>query len=144
MVAMDLPLGAVHRPCPKDMPAITQALCGPLALLLLSSCADPLVYPEEVTLLGTEIHEVCALMWGGQDIEVAFETNDLVSFDLHVHAGTNAEVDPADYLIGPEPLTGAVIKTFEVADTGEYCLQWHNEAQHALRVRYQVSYSTPP
>ena len=114
-----------------------------LALALLSACADAFVYDEDIALLGLERHEHCTLMWEGQDIHVAFETSDEVSFDVHHHQGEGREPEEGELMVGPELVKGEAAFSFPVTTTGEVCLQWHNQRLHAQRLRFTLSYSTP-
>ena len=115
-----------------------------LSALSLCACADPLLYDEDVALLGLERHEHCTLMWQGQEISVFFDASAEVAFDVHHHPQGDGSLDTAVFLVAPERLSGQTALTFPVASTGEVCLHWRNEGLQALRLRFGLTYSAPP
>ena len=86
-------------------------------------------------------------MWGDQTVSVHFESTGRVGFDLHGHSGDPQESEEGDtevYLYGPEDVSGERLASINVPEIGEYCLNWVNQEQVAVRLRYTTTYTGGP
>ena len=95
-------------------------------------------------MLGQAVHEDCVLMWEGQTVAIHFESSGQVVFDLHGHSGDPQEDGTEVYLYGPEYVSGVRHASLNIPELGEYCLNWVNQAQVAVRLRYTTTYSGGP
>ncbi len=109
-----------------------------LTFMAFSLHADPQRDIDESTLIPAgKVHESCVELKIGESVEYSFESDALLSYNVHYHDGEEVIFPVSEHEINNES------NVFTAEADQVYCLMWTNSSDGQVTVRYTYKLRDP-